>query len=39
MVRAYIAVKTDPGRTRVALRGTRLAERKPGYAAGQLLEE
>jgi hypothetical protein len=39
MVRAYIAVKTDPARTRVALRGTALAERKPGYAPWQLLEE
>lgn len=39
MVRAYIAVKTDPERTRVTLRGRLLEDRKPGYAAWQLLEE
>jgi hypothetical protein len=39
LVRAYVAVKTDPLRRRVALRGRRLAERKDGYAEWQLLEE
>ncbi len=39
IVRAYVAIKTDPSRTRVALQGRRLAERKAGYAEWQLLEE
>ena len=38
IVRAYVAVKTDPTRTRVVMRGTLLAERKPGYAEWQLIE-
>ena len=39
LVRAYVAVKTDPRRKRVTFRGQRLAERKEGYAEWQLLEE
>lgn len=39
LVRAYVAVKTDPLRSRVVLAGRRLEERKPGYAEWQLLEE
>lgn len=39
IVRAYVAVKTDPRRTRVRLTGRRLAGRKSGYAEWQLLEE
>lgn len=39
IVRAYVAVKTDPLRTRVRLTGRRLAERKSGYAEWQLMEE
>lgn len=39
IVRAYIAIKTDPARTKVVMRGRELQERKPGYAAWQLLEE
>ena len=39
IVRAYIAVKTDPVRDRVALSGRKLAERKKGYAEWQLLED
>lgn len=39
IVRAYIAVKTDPLRRRVALRGRRVTGGKEGYAEWQLLEE
>jgi len=39
LVRAYVAIKTDPQRTRIDLAGRRLEERKEGYAAWQLLEE
>lgn len=39
MVRAYVAVKTDPIRSRVSMKGGRLAGRKEGYAEWQLLEE
>ena len=39
IVRAYTAVKTSPVTTRVVMRGRRMAERKPGYAEWQLLEE
>jgi len=39
IVRAYLAVKTDPLRDRVVLTGRRLAKRKAGYAEWQLLEE
>lgn len=38
MVRAYVAVKTDPVRRRVELEGRRVAGRKDGYAEWQLLE-
>jgi hypothetical protein len=38
IVRAYVAVKTDPARTQVVMRGTLLAERKPGFAEWQLIE-
>ena len=39
IVRAYVAVKTDPCRMRVVLTGSRLQRRKRGYAEWQLLEE
>ncbi len=39
IVRAYVAVKTDPVRSRVVLRGRQVSDRKEGYAAWQLLEE
>ena len=39
LVRAYVAVKTDPCRTRVVLKGRRVQEHKEGYAEWQLLEE
>lgn len=39
IVRAYTAIKTDPVRTRVNLRGQRLVEHKTGYAEWQLVEE
>lgn len=39
LVRAYVAVKTDPLRQRVVLKGRKLVERKEGYAEWQLLEE
>jgi len=39
IVRSYVAVKTDPRRTRVVLSGSRLQGRKRGYAEWQLLEE
>lgn len=39
IVRAYVAVKTDPVTTRVAMRGGKLARRKAGYAEWQLVEE
>jgi hypothetical protein len=38
IVRAYVAVKTDPLRNRVALAGQRVQDPKPGYAEWQLLE-
>ncbi len=38
LVRAYVAVKTDPLRERVVLTGRKVAERKKGYAEWQLLE-
>lgn len=38
LVRAYIAIKTHPCLTRVSLQGTRLHERKEGYAEWQLVE-
>jgi hypothetical protein len=39
LVRAYVAVKTDPVRTRVVLRGRKVPGRKEGFAEWQLLEE
>jgi hypothetical protein len=39
MVRAYVAVKTDPIRRRVSMKGGMVAGRKEGYAEWQLLEE
>lgn len=39
IVRAYIAVKTDPLRERMELTGRRIETRKPGFAEWQLLEE
>lgn len=39
LVRAYVAVKTDPVRSRVVLSGRRVAEGKDGYAEWQLMEE
>ncbi len=39
LVRAYIAVKTHPRRTKVRLSGGKLDVRKEGYAEWQLLEE
>lgn len=39
IVRAYVAVKTDPRKNRVVLRGRQVPERKEGYAEWQLLEE
>ncbi len=39
IVRAYVAVKTDPLRSSVELLGRRVAGRKEGYAEWQLLEE
>ena len=39
IVRAYIRVKTDPRSTRIVLKSERLADRKPGYAEWQLIEE
>ena len=39
IVRAYVAVKTDPLRTRVVLKGRQVEDRKDGYAPWQLLEE
>jgi hypothetical protein len=39
LVRAYISVKTHPTLTNVTLRGTRVDERKDGYAGWQLLEK
>jgi hypothetical protein len=39
LVRAYVAVKTDPVRTRVELKGAPVAGCKPGYAGWQLQEQ
>ncbi len=39
IVRAYVAVKTDPRRNRIAFSGRRVPGRKEGYAEWQLLEE
>lgn len=39
IVRAYTAIKTDPVRAKVSMRGRALPSRKTGYAEWQLLEE
>jgi len=38
LVRAYISIKTHPAHSKIVLVGTRLDERKDGYAEWQLLE-
>ncbi len=38
IVRAYVAVKTDPRKNHVELEGRRVPDRKAGYAEWQLLE-
>jgi len=39
IVRAYIDVKTDPVRTRVRLTGSKIENRKEGFAEWQLVED
>jgi len=39
IVRAYVAVKTDPLRNEMTLKGRRVPGRKEGYAEWQLMEE
>jgi len=39
IVRAYVAVKTDPLRNGMTLKGRKVPSRKEGYAEWQLLEE
>lgn len=39
IVRGYVTIKTHPQKTAVTLSGTRLMEKKAGYAEWQLLEE
>lgn len=39
IVRAYITLKTDPVKTSVRMKGTKLEVRKQGYAEWQLIEE
>lgn len=39
IVRAYTAIKTDPVRTKVTMRGQKMTKRKVGYAEWQLVEE
>jgi hypothetical protein len=39
MVRAYVAVKTDPVCSRVVLKGRAVPGRKDGFAEWQLMEE
>jgi hypothetical protein len=39
LVRAYVAVKTDPLKRSITLRGLSVADRKEGYAEWQLMEE
>lgn len=39
LVRAYITVKTDPVKSKMALKGKQIPERKDGYAEWQLVEE
>ena len=38
LVRAYIKVKTHPILNKIILKGTKLTDRKEGYAEWQLLE-
>lgn len=38
LVRAYINVKTDPVRTGIRLRGSKIEHRKEGFAEWQLVE-
>ena len=39
LVRAYIDVKTDPVRTRIRLTGSKIENRKEGFAEWQLVED
>lgn len=39
IVRAYITIKTHPGKSSVRLVGKKMAERKDGFAEWQLVEE
>lgn len=39
LVRAYITVKTDPVKSKMALKGKQIPERKDGYSEWQLVEE
>lgn len=39
IVRAYVAVKTDPLRNGLTLKGRKIPGRKEGYAEWQLMEE
>ncbi|HEY4743515.1 MAG TPA: hypothetical protein VIH45_02575 [Desulfuromonadaceae bacterium] len=39
LVRAYVAVRTDPLKRRVELKGRMVPERKEGYAEWQILED
>ena len=39
ILRAFVTVKTHPGKTSVRLAGKRLEERKKGFAEWQLTEE
>jgi hypothetical protein len=38
LVRAYVTIKTHPSTNGLRLKGTRLEERKEGYAEWQLIE-
>lgn len=38
LVRAYISIKTHPALSKIILGGTKLDERKDGYAEWQLLK-
>jgi hypothetical protein len=38
LVRAYVTLKTHPGKERLKLQGKRLGQKKEGYAEWQLLE-
>jgi hypothetical protein len=39
LARAYVGIKTHPLKTRIAMRGVGITERKEGFAEWQLLEE